>query len=195
MDKKVNNLRQAVKYKSNPLVVPKDVHIKGKVVRIKEETHMVDVVTGEYQTSSAIVERKQVDKTEFVKLYSEGIKQGYSLSPSANKAFQLVLKATQNAAYGSDRIYIHFMDAVEDPDFPISQQTFHRGMKELLNKDFIAASERPNWYWINPHLFFKGDRVAFIKEYIINKEKKIIGENDEPGDSQKQQSLLDALEG
>ena len=32
-------------------------------------------------------------------------------------------------------------------------------------KGFIAESTNPNLYWINPALFFNGDRVRFVKEY------------------------------
>ena len=35
----------------------------------------------------------------------------------------------------------------------------------MLDKGFIAESEHPNFYWINPHLFFNGDRMVFINEY------------------------------
>ena len=38
------------------------------------------------------------------------------------------------------------------------------GLRELLAKGFLAPRS-PNLYWVNPALFFKGDRVAFVKEY------------------------------
>ena len=51
-----------------------------------------------------------------------------------------------------------------DPDIP--ESTFYRGLKELLKHSFIAYSDIPNKFWINPHLFFNGDRVKFITEYV-----------------------------
>jgi len=33
-----------------------------------------------------------------------------------------------------------------------------------LAKGFLAPRS-PNLFWVNPSLFFKGDRVMFIKEY------------------------------
>jgi hypothetical protein len=37
-------------------------------------------------------------------------------------------------------------------------------LRVLLNKDFLSPKVRDQ-YWVNPTLFFKGDRVAFITEY------------------------------
>jgi hypothetical protein len=46
----------------------------------------------------------------------------------------------------------------------MSEKTFQRGLKELLEKRFLWARS-PTSFWTNPALFFKGDRVLFIKEY------------------------------
>lgn len=163
------DLRKVQRYNENPLVDAGEIKTKQKTVRAIGTGHMVDTITGEVVAGTAIVVRKPVDEDHFVKVFSEGVKASFDLSPSGFKVFQLVLKAAQSGAFGSDSIYLYFMDAVQDPDMPISQQTFHRGLKELLVKQFIAASSRPNIFWINPHLFFKGDRVAFVTEYVKRK--------------------------
>ena len=46
-------------------------------------------------------------------------------------------------------------------------------MKELLEKKFIAEAVQPHKFWINPHLFFNGDRMTFIREYRIKTEKEV----------------------
>jgi hypothetical protein len=46
----------------------------------------------------------------------------------------------------------------------MSERTFNRGLRELMEKQFIAP-KTPNLFWVNPALFFKGDRVMFVKEY------------------------------
>ena len=48
----------------------------------------------------------------------------------------------------------------------MSKYTFNNGLKELLEKQFLFPRS-PNEYWVNPALFFKGDRVAFLKEYRL----------------------------
>lgn len=160
------DLRKVQRYDVNPLVDSGEIKSKQKTVRAFGTGNMVDTMTGEVVAGTAVVVRKMVDEDHFVKVFSEGVKASFDLSPSGFKVFQHVLKATQSGAFGSDSIYLYFMDAVQDQELPISQQTFHRGLKELLSKKFIAASSRPNIFWINPHLFFKGDRVAFVTEYV-----------------------------
>jgi hypothetical protein len=166
------DLRKVQKYDVNPLVESGEIKSKQKTVRAFGTGNMVDTITGEVLAGTAVVVRKMVDEEHFVKVFADGVKASFDLSPSGFKVFQHVLKATQNGTFGSDSIYLYFMDAVQDNDLPISQQTFHRGLKELLSKKFIAASSRPNIFWINPHLFFKGDRVAFVTEYVKRPREK-----------------------
>lgn len=162
----ISNLRYVEKHEENPLVEVTEIKGKQKTVRAIGTGKMVDTITGEIMAGTAVVVRKTVDEEHFVKVFAEGVRASFDLSPSGFKVFQLVLKAAQTGSFGADSIYLYFMNAVQDPDMPISRQTFHKGLKELLNKRFIAASTQPNIYWINPHLFFKGDRVAFVSEYI-----------------------------
>ena len=57
-----------------------------------------------------------------------------------------------------------FDEGIEGRDVGMSEKTFQRGLKELLAKRFISP-KGPTSFWTNPALFFKGDRVIFIKEY------------------------------
>jgi hypothetical protein len=183
------DLRRVQRYDENPLVTAGEIKTKQKTVRAIGTGKMVDTITGEVVAGTAVVVRKIVDEQHFVKVFAEGVRASFDLSPSGFKVFQLVLKAAQTGAFGSDSIYLYFMDAVQDPDMPISQQTFHRGLKELLSKRFIAASNRPNIYWINPHLFFKGDRVAFVSEYV----KRPKGAKNDPVRDPNTIDLLDGM--
>jgi hypothetical protein len=177
----------------NPLVEAGEIKSKQKTVRAFGTGSMVDTITGEVMAGTAIVVRKSVDEEHFVKVFAEGVKASFDLKPSGFKVFQLVLKAAQSGAFGADSIYLYFMNAVEDPDMPISRQTFHKGLKELIEKKFVAASTQPNIYWINPHLFFKGDRVAFVTEYIRRPKGGKATDNDarEKLEEKGQQRLID----
>jgi hypothetical protein len=65
----------------------------------------------------------------------------------------------------SDTVYISwFGDGLSGQDVGMKYRSFMAGLKELLNKGFLAP-RTPNVFWVNPHLFFKGDRVAFVQEY------------------------------
>lgn len=44
-------------------------------------------------------------------------------------------------------------------------------MKELANKGFIAETTVQNSYFINPDYIFNGDRLSFVKSYILTESK------------------------
>ena len=46
----------------------------------------------------------------------------------------------------------------------MSEYTFKRELRELIDKSFLYPKDSAS-FWTNPALFFKGDRVLFIKEY------------------------------
>lgn len=45
--------------------------------------------------------------------------------------------------------------------------TFRAAVYQLIEADIIRDTPSKDWYWINPHYFFRGDR---IKKYITNQE-------------------------
>jgi hypothetical protein len=47
----------------------------------------------------------------------------------------------------------------------MADATYYRGMKELLEKGFLAESTVQNKYFLNPDYMWNGDRLAFVKEY------------------------------
>ena len=165
------NKKDAPRYQANPFMG--EVHIKrgSKKLTVGRAGALVNTDTGEINATE-ISMIKQVDRTEFVKLFAEGVKRFFELSPSGAKLLAYVLKVVQEVP-GTDRITLHFMDYMER--FPGDQNgmkktTFYRGFTELLSKGFIAQSVVPNLYYINPKLFFNGDRAKFVTEYRINEQ-------------------------
>lgn len=168
------NKKDAPRYQANPFMG--EVHIKrgSKKLTVGRADSLVNQETGEIHATEISVIR-QVDRTEFVKLFSEGVKRFFELSPSGAKLLAYVLKVVQEVP-GTDRITLHFMDYMER--FPgdqtgMKKTTFYRGFTELLSKGFIAQSVVPNLYYINPKLFFNGDRAKFVTEYRINEETRV----------------------
>lgn len=168
------NKKDAPRYQANPFMG--EVHIKrgSKKLTVGRAGALVNTDTGEINATE-ISMIKQVDRTEFVKLFAEGVKRFFELSPSGAKLLAYVLKVVQEVP-GTDRISLHFMDYMER--FPgdqtgMKKTTFYRGFTELLSKGFIAQSVVPNLYYINPKLFFNGDRAKFVTEYRINEETRV----------------------
>lgn len=153
---------------ANPLLEPESITVKRRYVRAGRGRDLVDPETGERSAVATIHTVEDKDDAEFVKLFAAGVKASYSLSRTATKVFQAVLGEYQsmrmNGGY-ADSVYLAWFDhGLSGKDVGMSEKTFQTGLKELLSKRFIAPRS-PNMYWVNPSLFFKGDRVAFIKEY------------------------------
>lgn len=152
----------------NPLVDGSTVSSKERRVSAGMRSELVDPKTGEVQGVSAIHRVKQVDDAEFVKVFGEGVKAMYGLTRTGMRVFQAILEEYQNTKMNggfADSIYLYwFGGGLSGRSIGMSESTFHRGLKELLLNKFIAP-RTANLYWVNPALFFKGDRVALIREY------------------------------
>ncbi len=162
-----------VVYRENPFWEPTEVKIGKKTVRVAGGMHISNEGEGVQHSGIHIIEH--VDKDEFVKLYTRNIKTFFNLKLSSQKVLQVILHVVQKSP-GSDAIYLPFFeiqDYAKRNNLGISKASFHNAMKEMLEKGFLAEAEAPNKYWINPHLFFNGDRMTFIKEYRLRNEKII----------------------
>lgn len=158
--------------KVNPLVEPTEtivVKAKNRYSTVGVNKQLMDPDTGEIvEAQAAVITRHEVDDQHFVKVFAEGVKAAFGLSRTAYRVFTKVLEVYEQADMAggyADTIELAWFDGgLCGEDIGMSQQTFSRGLKELLEKNFLAP-RMPNSYWVNPALFFKGDRVAFVKEY------------------------------
>ncbi|MBD1391460.1 replication/maintenance protein RepL [Neiella sp. HB171785] len=152
----------------NPLVEPKTVETKRRYVRAAKSNELVDPTTGEVRAVASIHTVEEKDDKEFVKIFAEGVKAMYGLTRTGMRVFQAILDEYQDTKMSggfADAVFIHwFGDGLQGRDIGMSERTFQNGLKELLLLGFISP-RAGNLYWVNPALFFKGDRVAFIKEY------------------------------
>ena len=151
-----------VRYESNPLITVREIVLKERTVKVGSARELVDLSTGEVTNVNAIYQRKIVDSEKFAKIYLDGLAKTFGLSKTALRVFQSILQICDE---DTDSIWLNFMVAVKiDPELP--ERTFYRGLSELIKHEFVAHSDVPNKFWINPHLFFNGDRVKFITEYV-----------------------------
>ncbi|PWL19845.1 MAG: hypothetical protein DCO81_07535 [Candidatus Aquiluna sp. XM-24bin5] len=158
--------------KENPFlesapVVP--IKAKSRYSATAVSRELMDSKTGEIiEAQSAIVTRHDVDDQHFVKVFADGVKAAYGLSRTAYRVFHKVLEVYEQTDMTGgyvDTVELAWFDGgLHGEDVGMSQQTFSRGLKELIEKEFLKP-RLPNSYWVNPALFFKGDRVAFVKEY------------------------------
>ena len=132
--------------------------------------------TGEIVGVATIHQVEERDDAEFVKVFAAGVSASYELSKTAQRVFQVVLDQYQrtpmNRGYADHVNLFWFDDGIEWRDVGMSEKTFQRGLKELLEKRFLHP-KGPTAFWTNPALFFKGDRVMFVKEYRRRKNSAV----------------------
>ncbi len=152
----------------NPLAEPQKISTKRRYVRSGRGDDLVNPATGEIHAVATIHTVEERDDAEFVKVFSAGIKAAYELGKTASRVFQVVLEKYEEEPMNKgfvDSVYLAWFDGgLSGESIGLSEATFNRGMRELVAKGFIYPRS-PSLYWVNPNLFFKGDRVMFIKEY------------------------------
>jgi len=153
---------------TNPLMEPREIKVKKRWVKTGKAEQLVNISTGEVTGVSAHHQIEERDDAEFVKVFAAGIKAIYELSRTAARVFQVVLDQYQREPMSNgfaDSIYLAWFDGgLSGEAIGMSESTFNRGMRELVEKGFLYPRS-PSVYWVNPALFFKGDRIMFIKEY------------------------------
>lgn len=152
----------------NPLVEPQQIKTKRRIVKSGRGENLVNPATGEIHGVAVVHQVEERDDAEFVKVFAAGVSASYELNRTSQRVFQVILDQYQRTPMTggyADSVYLAWFDGgLSGESVGMSEATFNRGMRELLSKGFIAA-KMPNVYWVNPALFFKGDRVMFIKEY------------------------------
>lgn len=154
-------------YEKNPFLDGALINTRQGVKRItnKDGNKMMVVSenTGEIIAPAGFWQAQAVDKTQFVKLYINGVKAFKDLTGAGTKVFEVLYIKVQETI-GKDVIYMSFSE-IDQLTTPMSESTFMRGMKELIQKGFIAETITQGKYFLNPDYMWNGDRLAFVKTY------------------------------
>jgi len=154
---------------NNPFIAGSEIRTRHKTVRTRTTPReLMDPETGEMIAHSVIHTIEEKDEEHFVKVFADGVAAAFELSRTGARVFQAVLREYQKAkmtgGYSDTVSLVWFDNGLNGNAINMSDRTFHNGLKELLTKGFLKP-KIPGHFWINPALFFKGDRVAFLKEY------------------------------
>lgn len=160
------------KFKENPFV-------EGGVFRVPTKTRSEMLETagplalmsqdGETLQVAEIRRRKVVDNDRFVKLFVAHLDAFFDLKPGTMKLMSALLDELSKTRYiNGDTIYLNYAKVVEYFERrgvkPPAKGTFFNSMAEMCEKGFVAPSVDTNLWFINPAIFFNGDRVRFVTE-------------------------------
>jgi hypothetical protein len=130
---------------------------------------MADITTGEVIGVNAIRRTEYKDDEHFVKVFAAGIAASFELNRTSQRVFQAILQAYEKEPLTggyADAVNLAWFDGgLCGRNIGMSDRTFQRGLKDLLAKGFLSP-RMPNIFWVNPSLFFKGDRVVFMREFV-----------------------------
>lgn len=141
---------------------------KKKVFGDGNDKFMItDTSTGEI-VPAGIYFQKEVEKSEFVKLYAEGAAAIMGLKSPGKKVFQIMYGKLLGAD-GKDKteIVLNYEMLGNDVKKWISRPTFFRGLNELIQAKFLAQTLVASVYFINPTFIFNGNRLLIAKAYTL----------------------------
>jgi len=126
---------------------------------------------------SLFARKVQVDKAKFMKVFMSGLSNWFDLSKAGIKVFAYVANQIEP---NRDSFLFDLEDCKAFTGYSGKNSIFS-GLAELVENRFIARGPNPFVYYINPTIFFNGDRLTFIEQYEVSKE----GDNklEEPADS------------
>lgn len=139
---------------------------RRKVSMGGESLSLVDMSTGVVEGTAEVSRVFEVDREQFTKVFQAQMGLFFGLSAPGVKVLAAVwIEVTKR--HGQTSVYMTAKTAsraAERAGHTLSRATYFRGRKNLVEAGFIAASGDANIYWINPAVFFNGDRVKLVTE-------------------------------
>lgn len=118
--------------------------------------------TGEITGQVAFINHIEVDEEKFIKMFTSEIKSLFNLSSAGIRVFGYVMSILKP---NQDTIIIRTKECCKYAEYT-SETPVRAGIGDLIKNGFLARTEYAEEYYINPMLFFNGNRVSFVKQYI-----------------------------
>lgn len=156
-------IRDYPENEQNPFVTSLILKTKKRNIAISNSNMVLtNAETGELDNSRLFVGMtKNVDKEHFIKIYQSQLKVLFTLTSAGVKVFGYFM----NEMAFNDRVLFDVKRAKDFTGYKSSERIFS-GLAELLENEFVARTTIHNVYYVNPSIFFKGDRLVLFTEYI-----------------------------
>jgi hypothetical protein len=158
-------------YQFNPSV-PSESEIKKykrSVIGSDQKGLILDNSSGEILGHGGAMsyEWEEIDKEKFVKLYVACFRQAAGFSRAALTLFENVYTQVRDNP-GKDTVLLDPMST------GLEERAYRRGLRELLEKEYIFRSPNPGLFFVNVRVIFNGDRLALVKGYTLKKENDLL---------------------
>lgn len=158
--------------KINPFLDETIQHIEKGDKVILMGTKNADMIIdseGNVKGHSVFAKRIKIDKAEFAKIYISSIANWFGLSKAGIRIFGYITSVIKP---NKDDFMMNFDDCMKFTGYT-SKKTIITGVSELLENQFIARGTNSYHYYINPTIFFNGDRISFLEQYEVKQRKSI----------------------
>jgi hypothetical protein len=174
MPKKERSIRSFEEFSENPFLVNLTIPLVPKAnMYVKKDEAIINLSDGELKNDVLLAGKSRyVDAEHFVKIFVNEIQAIFDLSKSAQKVFGYMLSRVKY----DDLLHFDIENCLKETGYK-SKPPMFSAIGELLEKEFIAKTKNQFVYWINPKLFYKGDRLVVVKEYRKSKQDKIAAPN------------------
>lgn len=127
----------------------------------------VNLETGE-TVNPTFIRYKEVDQSQFVKLYIANISTIFDLQKTAGKVFEYIIKSCLKP---TKDMFVFNMDDCKEYTGYKSKSTIYQALAELCEAKIIARGWSDSIWFLNPLMVFNGDRAAFINAYLTKVEE------------------------
>lgn len=151
-----------IKHINNPFIMDENIPVadKKRFFKIGENDSLMTTDGEVLPTATYFLKNEKVDREPYIKVYPRLMQDWFPGMTKAGKMiFQYILSKLKP---NQDIVVLSIEDAMKELD--ISKNTVYTGLMNLIILKMIAKTSATNAYYINPLLFFNGDRkVVFAK--------------------------------
>jgi hypothetical protein len=155
----------------NPFLDTLVVNSKSRIIAKGKNADkaIINTTTGEVGDDTLFIAlQKEVDKEQFVKIFQSQLKIFFDLSTKTLRVLSYLL----SVATFEDQILFRVNECMKYTGYN-SKNTINQAIAELLEKGIIAKGYVAHLFYINPTIFYKGDRIVLLTEYRKVKKKPI----------------------
>lgn len=129
-----------------------------------------DPDSGEVLGHTQFIKQIEVDESQFAKLYLSNFSAFFDLNNQAIRVFGYIM----TVLIPNKDWFLFDLDECLDYTKYKSETSIRQGLTFLLKAEIIARGKSDNIYFINPMVFFNGNRISFTKTYVKKQKTKSI---------------------
>lgn len=128
---------------------------------------------GEVMGHTSFIQQIEVDEQQFTKIYLSQFSAFFNLTTQSIRVFGYIMT---KLIPKQDYFLFDLNEAMQYTNYK-SAQSVYNGLSDLISSEIIARGKKDYIYYINPMVFFNGDRVTFAKTYVKKQSEKKIDPN------------------